>query len=99
VRPRHSDADLVDLARSGSAPAFASLIHRHRDVVQRTALRSTHPEQAAESIMRSGMARLRRADVRPEDLRTWLTVLAEQQVLSDPGHPHVERMLREAHGR
>jgi hypothetical protein len=93
VRPRHSDTDLVELAREGSAPAFASLLHRHRDVIQRSALRAEHPERVAESAMAAAMKDLRRGRADSVDPRGWLGALVEQQVMEDPGRPGVERLL------
>lgn len=93
MRPRHSDADLVELAREGSAPAFASLLHRHRDVVTRGALRAEHPEQVAEAAVRSAMRRLRRGRAPTTDVRAWMTSIVEGEVQRDPGRPGVERIL------
>jgi hypothetical protein len=93
VRPRHSDTDLLELARDGSAPAFASLLHRHRDVIQRGALRAEHPERVAEATMVAAVRDLRRDRARADDLRGWLTSLVEARVNDDPGSPGVERML------
>jgi hypothetical protein len=93
MRPRHSDTDLLELARDGSAPAFASLLHRHRDVIQRGALRAEHPERVAEAAMVDAVRELRRDRARDDDLRGWLTSLIEARVVDDPGSPGVERML------
>lgn len=93
MRSRHSDADLLGLAREGSAPAFASLLHRHRDVLHRAALRAAHPEDAAERALVAAVRDLRHDRVRPDDLRGWLSDLIEVQVRADPGSPGVERML------
>jgi hypothetical protein len=91
-RPRHTDLELLELAREGSSPAFASLLHRHREVLQRGALRAEHPEQVVESTMLAAIRQLRRGDV-PTDVRGWLVTLVEQQVERDPGRPGVDRML------
>lgn len=93
MRPRHSDTDLIELAREGSAPAFASLLHRHRDVVARGALRAEHPEQVAESTLLGAIRQLRRGEHLGTDVRAWMTTLVEGEVLRDPGRPGVERML------
>jgi hypothetical protein len=93
VRPRHSDADLLELARDGSAPAFASLLHRHREVVQRGALRAEHPESVACATLIAAVRDLRRGRAPASDLRGWLTELVEREVQRDPGTPGVERML------
>jgi hypothetical protein len=93
VRPRHSDADLFELARDGSAPAFASLLHRHRDVVQRGALRAEHPELVAGSTLVAAVRDLRRGRARAPELRDWLAALVDREVQRDPGTPGVERML------
>ena len=93
MRPRHSDADLLELAREGSGPAFASLLHRHRDVIQRGALRAERPERVAEATIVGAVRDLRRGRVDVGDLRGWLSGLVEAQVQRDPGTPGVERML------
>lgn len=93
MRPRHSDADLLELARDGSAPAFASLLHRHRDVVQRGALRAEHPERVAGSVLVAAVRDLRRGRARASELRDWLAGLVDEHVQRDPGTPGVERML------
>lgn len=93
MRPRHSDADLVELAREGSAPAFASLLHRHRDVVARGALRAEHPQQVAEATVRSAIRQLHRGRAPAADVRAWMTTLVEGEVQRDPGRPDVERLL------
>lgn len=93
MRPRHSDADLLDLAREGSSPAFASLLHRHRDVLQRGALRAGHPERIAEAAMVGAIRALRRGRLRPDDLREGITALVEERIGRDPGRPGVERLL------
>ena len=93
MRPRHSDADLLALAREGSGPAFASLLHRHRDVIQRGALRAEHPERLAEATIVAGVRDLRRGRANAEDLRAWLSGLVDAQVQRDPGTPGVERLL------
>lgn len=93
MRPRHTDVDLLGLARDGSAPAFASLLHRHRDVVARGALRAEHPERVAESSLLTAVRQLRRGETRPTDVRDWMTQLVEDEVRRDPGRPGVDRIL------
>jgi hypothetical protein len=93
LRTRHSDADLLGLAREGSAPAFASLLHRHRDVLHRAALRSADPERAAERAIVAAVRQLRDDGVHAGEVRDWLTSLIEDQVRVDPGSPGVERIL------
>jgi hypothetical protein len=93
VRPRHTDTDLLELAHEGSAPAFASLLHRHRDVIQRGALRAEHPERVAESTMVAAVRELRRGRASASDPRGWLDTLVEEQVLRDPGSAGIDRML------
>jgi hypothetical protein len=93
VRPRHSDVDLVELAREGSAPAFASLLHRHREVVARGALRAEHPERVAESTLLRAVRGLRRGETPATDVRSWMTGLVEDEVRRDPGRPGIDRML------
>ncbi|MGA0830780.1 MAG: hypothetical protein ACO3RG_05060 [Nitriliruptoraceae bacterium] len=67
---RHGDADLLGLARDGSAPALASLVHRHRDAVQRAALRAAGAARVTLVVLaRAGSHALgpapRRPPVRP----------------------------------
>lgn len=93
MRPRHTDQDLLDLALEGSASAFASLLHRHRDVIQRAALRADRPEQTASATLVAAMRALRHGEVRADDLRGWLSDLGEVEVRRAPGSPGVERML------
>lgn len=93
MRPRHSDADLLGLARDGSAPAFASFLHRHRDVLQRAALRSAHPERIVEATMVAAVRDLHRGRVPQDGTREWLVGLVEARVGTDPGSPGVERLL------
>lgn len=93
MRPRHSDADLVELASAGSAPAFASLLHRHRDVVQRGALRAEHPQRTVEATMLAALRDVRRGRLPVGDPREHLARLVDTEVLRDPGRPGVERIL------
>lgn len=93
MRPRHSDADLVELASAGSAPAFASLLHRHRDVVQRGALRAEHPLRAVEATMLTALRDVRRGRLSADDPREHLARVVDAEVLRDPGRPGVERIL------
>lgn len=93
MRPRHSDADLVELAAAGSAPAFASLLHRHRDVLHRGALRAEHPEEAVEQALVAAVRDLRRGRLRADGLRDRLDGLMEAVVREDRGRPGVERLL------
>jgi hypothetical protein len=92
-RQRHTDLELLELAREGSAPAFASLLHRHREVLRRAALRAEHPAQVVESAMRTAMRQLRRGEIAEDDLRAWLVSVVEEQVGADPGRPGIERIL------
>ena len=93
MRPRHTDADLVELAAAGSAPAFASLLHRHRDVLHRGALRAEHPEDAVESTLVAAVRDLHRGRLRADDLREHLDALMESVVREDRGLPGIERLL------
>jgi len=92
-RPRHTDHELLVLAREGSAPAFASLLHRHREVLHRAARRAEHPERAVESAILTATRQLRRGSVPRDDLRTWLATVVEAQVERDPGRPGIDRDL------
>lgn len=93
MRPRHSDADLLELAAAGSAPAFASLLHRHRDVLQRGVVRAERPEDAAVATVVATMRDLRRGRLRAELLRDRLAEHVESSVVADRGRPGVERLL------
>lgn len=93
MRPRHSDADLVELATAGSAPAFASLLHRHRDVLRRGALRTEHPEDAVAAALVAALKDLRRGRLRASGLRDRLDELMETVVRDDHGRPGVEQLL------
>ena len=93
MRPRHTDADLLELASAGSAPALASLLHRHRDVVQRGALRAERPTRAVEGIMLAAVRELRRGRLGPDGLRDRLADLADAEARREPGRPGVERIL------
>lgn len=93
VRIRHRDSDLLELARAGSAPAFASLLHRHRDIIHRGALRAEHPERVVEAAMVATVRDVRRDRVAADDLRGWLDGIVDRQVQRDPGRPGVERFL------
>ena len=95
MRPRHTDAELLELAREGSAPAFASLLHRHQEVIRRSAARAEHPERAAESVLLRAVRELRRGRASSGDIRGWLIRLMEEQIVDDPGRPGVERSLSE----
>lgn len=92
-RRRHTDLELLELAREGSAPAFASLLHRHREILRRGALRAAHPEQVVTSTMLSATRQLRRGAAPEDDIRAWLMDLMEAQVADDLGPPGVERIL------
>jgi len=92
-RRRHTDRELLSLAREGSSPAFASLLHRHREILRRGALRAEQPERAVESAMLAATRRLRRDSVSDDGVRDWLVTIVEEQVDRDLGRPGVERML------
>jgi hypothetical protein len=92
-RPRHTDAQLVELARDGSAPAFGSLLHRHRAVLQRAALGAADPERAAELAAVEAMRRVRRGQAPQRDLGTWLEGLVREHADATPAPADVERLL------
>ena len=98
MRRRRSDADLLDAARAGSAAAFAALLHRHRDVIERSTQHTPDPEHAARAIIVDAMRGLPSAgatapgtdggteaavDGAPElDVRTWLASIAARRAPS-----------------
>jgi hypothetical protein len=92
-RPQHTDHELLELAREGSAPAFASLLHRHRDVLQRGALRAEHPEAMVATVMVGAIRRLRRGTIADDGIRTWLSASVDEEVARAPGRPGIERLL------
>ncbi len=59
VARRHGDAELLDLAREGSAAALGSLLHRHRGALQRAVLRTADPERAAGVAMTAAVRAVR----------------------------------------
>jgi hypothetical protein len=59
VARRHGDAELLGLARDGSAAALASLLHRHRAVLHRATLRAADPERAAAAAMTAAVRAVR----------------------------------------
>jgi hypothetical protein len=93
VGRQHTDLELLELASEGSAPAFASLLHRHREVLRRGALRAEHPERVVEAAMLTATRQLRRGRVPKDGLRAWLVTIVEKHVEGDPGRPGVERIL------
>lgn len=93
MRPRHNDSDLLELAAAGSSPAFASLLHRHREVLQRGALRAEHPEKAVEKALTAAIQDLHHDRIRTDSLRDRLGELMEAAVREDQGRPGVERLL------
>jgi len=104
---RHADEQLLELARGGSAPAFASLLHRHRRVLQRTALSSSDPQRTLGHAVRRAMRELHgQATPRPwsrpkhpasttpdEDLATWLAELVRAEADLAPAPEAVDPML------
>jgi hypothetical protein len=92
-RPRHTDAQLVELARDGSAPAFGSLLHRHRGELQRAALGAADPERAAELAAVDAMRQVRRGHAPHHDLGPWLEGLVREHVEAAPAQADVERLL------
>jgi len=93
TRPRHTDAQLVELARDGSAPAFGSLLHRHRATLQRAALGAADPDRVAELAVVEAMRRIRRGQAPRGDLDTWLEGLVAEHVAKDPAPADVDRLL------
>jgi len=91
---RHGDADLLGLARDGSAPALASLVHRHRDAVRRAALRAADPEAAARDAMLAAMRGVRSGAVTdPAALPDLLDAAARAAAERAPRTADVEPLL------
>jgi hypothetical protein len=94
TRRRHSDAALIELAAEGSAPAFASLLHRYRNDLQRVVLDAADPRAVSVSTMVAAMRDLRRHRLTPStDVRTWVTDLAREQAQRDPSPADVDQLL------
>jgi hypothetical protein len=94
TRRRHSDAQLLRLASEGSAPAFASLLHRHRSALQRVVLDAADPRAAAEHTMRSAMRDLQQRRVTADtDVVAWITDLATSHAARDPSPQDVDQLL------
>jgi hypothetical protein len=94
TRRRHSDDQLIELAAEGSAPAFASLLHRYRGDLQRVVLDAADPRAATEATMVAAIRGLRRRRITSgTDVRAWLTDLAREQVQRDPSPADVDQLL------
>jgi hypothetical protein len=94
VARRHDNADLLGLARDGSAPALASLLHRHRATVQRAAARAADPERAAGAAMTAAVRALRAGRLRdPDDLPGVLEEAAAAVAVRAPRTVDVEPLL------
>jgi len=93
VRMRHTDAQLLELARDGSAPAFGSLLHRHRRRLQREAVQAQDPTRALTDAGVAAMRALRRGTVGADDPGTWLAGLVAEEAQRDPAPDQVEPML------
>jgi len=92
TRPRHSDHELLTLAADGSASAFASLLHRHRRVLQASAATAEDPERAVERGVIAAMRELpHRDDETP--VATWLEGLVAAQAARGPATEDVERIF------
>jgi hypothetical protein len=94
TRQRHSDAQLLDLATQGSAPAFAALLHRRRGELQRVVLDAADPRSTAEATMVSAIRELRRRRVTAEtDVTSWIVELARTQAARTPSPDEVDQLL------
>jgi hypothetical protein len=94
TRARHSDTQLIELAAEGSAPAFASLLHRYRGELQRVVLDAADPRRATEATMVAAIRDLRRRRLSPDtDVRSWVRDLARAQVVQDPSPADVDQLL------
>jgi hypothetical protein len=94
TRRRHSDEQLLRLASEGSAPAFASLLHRYRGELQRVVLDAADPRAATEATMVSAVRELRRRNVTPDvDVPAWITRLARAHAERDPSPHDVDQLL------
>lgn len=70
-----SDAELVELARAGWAPAFAVLLHRHAAGVHGAVTSAGDPVRSVEQVFARAMRRLRDQDPGAE-VGAWLRSLA-----------------------
>jgi len=93
TRPRHTDTQLVELARDGSSPAFGSLLHRHRLTLQRAALDAADPDRAAELAVVEAMRRVRRGQAPDREIGSWLEALVSEHAARDPAPVDVDRLL------
>ena len=82
------------LARDGSAAALASLLHRHRAVLQRAALGAAEPERAVRAGMTAAMRALRGGGLAdPAALPGVLAAAAESEAARTPRPADVEPLL------
>ena len=95
VARRHGDAELLGLARDGSAAALAALLHRHRDALHRAALRAADPELAAGTAMTAAVRALRAGRLStPEALPALLEETAAGVAARAPRREDVEPLLQ-----
>jgi hypothetical protein len=94
VARRHGDAELLDLAREGSAAALGSLLHRHRGALQRAVLRTADPERAAGVAMTAAVRAVRGGRLRePAELPALLEEATAGVATRAPRTADVEPLL------
>lgn len=89
----HDDADLLMLARDGSAAAFAALLHRHRAALLRGIDGAADPERAARETMTVLMRRLRSGDQVDADVATLVDRTAREVATREPRTDGAEPLL------
>jgi hypothetical protein len=72
---RRRDAELVELAQDGSAPAFAVLVHRHAPAVLAATADAEDPQRATRDVFVRAMRELPDRDPK-QPVGPWLTELA-----------------------
>ncbi len=91
---RHGDDELLGLARDGSAPALASLLNRHRTVLQRAVLPAADPERAAVEAMTAAVRALHAGTLTdPAALPGILEAAARDAAARAPREVDVEPLL------
>ena len=90
---RHDAAELLALARDGSAAAFASLLHRDRAALQRVALGAADPERALRTAITAAMRAARRRDADAAGVAAAATAAAGAEATRAPRVAEVEPLL------
>jgi hypothetical protein len=79
----HSDAELMELAKAGWAPAFAVLVHRHAPVVHAALRDDRDPLSATTAVFVHAMRELRQRDA-TAPLAPWLLELIDRPPPAQP---------------